>query len=70
MQIEKAYLFARQISASGPAPLPDNVIFDNGMFNPNRMKTGFDLVNNTYLAQDVYSGISYSSGYLPIEQGG
>lgn len=46
MQIEKAYLFARQISASGPAPLPDNVYFDAGRFNLNLIPDGFDFVNN------------------------
>ena len=36
MQIEKAYLFARQITAGEPPtpPLDAGVYFENGMFNP------------------------------------
>lgn len=45
MQIEKAYLFARQITAGG-TPIQSNIIFDSGVFNMERMPQNFDFVNN------------------------
>ena len=45
MQIEKAYLFGRQISA-GEAPMRDNVFFEHGVFNPVHVPQGFDFNNN------------------------
>lgn len=61
MQIEKAYLFGRQISAgSSPTPVLDqNVIFDSGVFNMNRMQTGFSL-NDVVSLQEVYRNPPYS----------
>lgn len=46
MQIEKAYLFGRQLSAGGTPPMQDNVFFENGRFNPIHLPQGFDFNNN------------------------
>lgn len=45
MIISSAYVFAKNIKA-GVAPLAQNVIFDGGRFNLNRMVSGFDLMEN------------------------
>lgn len=45
MQIEKAYLFGKQISG-GIQPLPDNVYYDAGRFNTSIIPSGFDFENN------------------------
>lgn len=69
MIYSSAYIFGQQITAGG-TPIQSNIIFDAGVFNMERMKQGFDFVNNTYIAQDIYPSVAYSSGYLPIERGG
>ena len=46
MQIEKAYLFARQISAGGTPPMPVEVYYENGKFNPLYVPSSLDVVNN------------------------
>lgn len=45
MTISSAYVFAKNIKA-GVAPLAQNVIFDDGQFNLNRMVSGFDFNTN------------------------
>lgn len=45
MNISSAYVFGKNIKA-GAAPLAQNVIFDDGKFNLNRMVSGFDLMGN------------------------
>ena len=39
MQIAKAFLFGKQISA-GEAPMQDNVFFENGVFTWKDVETG------------------------------
>lgn len=65
MNISSAYIFAKQIKGATPQ-LPENVIYDSGQFNAQRMKQGFSL-SNVLTAQSVYSGVSYSNGILAIE---
>lgn len=71
MQISSAYLYGSGMSEGQvPTPvLPDNVIFDQGVFNMNRMKAGFSL-DNVLTSQEKYSGIPYYQGDMPITQGG
>ena len=64
MQIEKAYLFARQITV-GEVPMDQNTYFENGVFNPvwvgdNFDYTDSDIVRGSYW--DVqYDAMHYSS---------
>lgn len=48
-------------------PMQSNVIFENGQFNTQRMKAGFNLDNNILTAQSVYSTANYSNGIIAIE---
>lgn len=47
--------------------MQSNVIFENGQFNTQRMKAGFNLDNNILTAQSVYSTANYSNGIIVIE---
>lgn len=49
-----------------PTPiLPNNVIFDQGVFNMTRMKPGFDL-NNIITAKEINPRVNYASGGIII----
>ena len=49
MIMSSAYIFGRQISAGEtPPPLPANVYFENGVFNPLYIPDGFDFANKRY----------------------
>lgn len=48
-----------------PTELPNNVIFDQGAFNTNRMKPGFSL-NNILTVQSVYPGTVATEGMAKI----
>lgn len=69
MILSSGYLFAEGISGGTP-PISGNVIFENGVWNANRMKAGFALESNMYIVQNVYSGIPFSQGSMAITQGG
>ena len=66
MQIEKAYLFGKQITAGvipPPPPLGEGVYFDSGRFNPLYIPSGFNLSNqlalNCYYDLDHYYDQNY-----------
>ena len=65
MIISSGYLFGRQISA-GEIPVLDNVIFDAGAFNMNRMESGFNFTQNIQRTPQEW-GIS--TGMNAIEGG-
>lgn len=68
MTFSSAYLFAKQITAGGtPTPvLPTNVVFDNGVFNMERMKANFAL-DNVITALDMNPNATYSIGMVIID---
>lgn len=68
MIISSSHLFAKQITAGGTPPIPNNVVYDCA-FNSSRMKQGFDLVNNVAFIQDMYAGISFGQGQTAIANG-
>lgn len=65
MIISSAYVFGKQISA-GQVPVADNIIFENGAFNMNRMESGFDFTQNIQRTPQEW-GIS--TGMSAIEGG-
>ena len=53
MIMSSAYIFGRQISAGGPQPMPEEVYFENGVFNPAHIPNGFNFSNNClYIDED------------------
>lgn len=68
MNISSAYIFGKQLKSITP-PLQNDVIFDDGRFNANRMKQGFDFENNVAFIQDLYPGISFGDGQSAIANG-
>ena len=66
MQIEKAYLFGRQITEGTPPtpPMEQNVLYENGQFNQELMPAGFTNFNDmlvTYTGMASDNGIMYNS---------
>ena len=74
MQIEKAYLFARQISAGGAPPMGPEIYFENGVFNPACVPAGFDFHNNVevYEEHDYYyeNSLIFQGGYKALADAG
>ena len=68
MNISSAYIFGKQLKSITP-PLQNDVIFDDGRFNANRMKQGFDFENNVAFIQDLYPGISFGDAQTAIANG-
>lgn len=68
MQIEKAYLFARQITEGEvPQPMEPDVYFENGRFNPLYVPQGFNFNNNKHKIVDQYVYLpdyDFQQGYL------
>lgn len=62
MIISSAYMFAKQITA-GEAPMPDNVYFENGNFNP--LYVGDDFVFPTDAVRGQYSTIMLDNRIKP-----
>lgn len=56
MIISSGHLYAKQISAGEAPSMPDNVFFENGVFNRKYIPQGFDFANNTY---DINNPTSY-----------
>ena len=65
MQIKKAYLFSRLISAGGTPPMPPNVYFENGVFNTSLVPTGFNFNSNVevYDYDDDYDRLIWDGDY-------
>lgn len=65
MRLSSGYIFAKQISAGGTPPVPDNVYFENGVFNPNLVPTGFDFENNEaiYYYRDDWGRLIWDGDY-------
>ena len=64
MEIEKAYLFGKRISAGEVPPMPENVLFENGKFNTALMPPGFTNFNDmlvTYTGSVSDGPIMYNS---------
>ena len=48
MQIEKAYLFGRQMTAGHAPVIPEDIFFENGVFNSMYVPQGFNFASNRY----------------------
>ena len=72
MQIEKAYLFARQITAGGLPPLAENVLYEDGRFNTALMPSGFtnfaDMLVTYNGSIGTYTSRMMSDSYKLLEQ--
>lgn len=64
MTFSSAYLYAKQITSVTPSQ--NNVVFDNGAFNANIMKSGFSWLNNSWVA--TWPG--FNSDNMAIRGGG
>lgn len=59
MIISSAHIFAKQIT-SGISPLPDNVYFDGGRFNPIYVGNDFDF-NDSIIVRDSFSDAQWDA---------
>lgn len=73
MQIEKAYLFGRQLSAGGTPPMGPEIYFENGVFNPACVPAGFDFHNNVAIYDYDETGVdtlTFQGGYKSLADTG
>ena len=72
MQIEKAYLFARQMTAGGLPPLAENVLYEDGRFNTALMPSGFTNFSDMLVTYNgsigTYTSRMMSDSYKLLEQ--
>lgn len=49
---------------SGPTPLDSNIIFENGVFNPDRVPEGFDQLDNSVIPLPQQAGYNAGTSYI------
>lgn len=69
MQIEKAYLFGRQMTeGTPPSPMDEDVYFENGRFNPLYVPSTFNYKNHVYSIDEQETSdiqyITFDPGFL------